>query len=825
MDFLSLDEQNHLKKHLVLVVKSLKDISDEKLQFYLFLEMTKVAGLKGVRYTTKEHIDQQTSKIIDETYHLLEKQEKNFLTNKVYSNDSKLKQIIIYQIDKLLLKLTKEYDGSNKENKLALAKEIVLFLNSLSNEEQKQLMKELGMTSLGADIVNKLNNQMGLELVLTHLKRAGGFTFYIILAPILINFFGKSLPKDHIIDHKWVIDSTNILTLIGLNNIVWSMQHIDLQKRLLPIIMMQMSLLYLNSDDEHNLDTSTFIREWKNRFQKYVSLKKDQVRIESKQKDVRDDIKKKVELLQQAEVNISNCLNSIKKERDSILSKLKMTDLQTLTISNTFQQYCVELHKKKAKMEEIKSAQSTPPDTGSILKIVGQSFSKLYRDFNLIEEEKKLDMIYHKMIDEILTAPSTGTFCRKEKLRYNDLTRLLNQLNKQKTLELQNKRDLENKLVSINKEHSKSTQIILENENDNYGLKDILLSQEDFLLIDQEFQEGINNKSERNEDYWKKKQLFINDYENKISSLEQQNKQLLADLKTKESKLNTLEQQSENLENKIKELTAYKLKAGELEQKNKDLLSENKKLIEENEKQTKRLLKEQNSNWEYKYQELKEAAEQQINKQIQQVNQKWQMKLEQLEVKNREIVEALQQENMRFQKDTINSKNTITYLEQQLEEIEKNQKMFLDQRLSLDIQIKELEECLNQTKEENNELKVQTKNIITNHEYQLKHLDEKWEMKQAELVDKYEETFRKLVVQLREKETEIRTLQEELKSLKEENQHWNQLLELTEQFEKKMEEKNIELYSRKQAVNKLDEIDFDESPFEVDIKKESNNPL
>jgi hypothetical protein len=859
MDLLLADEQNHLQKHLLNVVKSLKDISDGKLQFNLFLEMTKVAGIKGVRYGNEEQIEQQASKIIDETYKFLEKREKDFINGKANNDLTKLQNILVYQIDKLLPKLPKMYVDFNKEDKQDFAMKLVHYCNALSVEQQERLKTEWAVESINSDIIEMIINHYGLETVLTILKRAGGFAFYIQFAPVLFTNLGLNLPMDRKVNGKGMIDSSNTSALIEINSFIWSMQHNDLQKSLLPIVIMLMVCLYLSTDQEQNLDCSMFINEWKVRFYKYVSLKKGQREIESRQNDVRDNINAKIEILQQVETNISKCVKTIENERESILSNLKTTELHALEISRKFQQYVQEFYLRKAKIEEIKTNVFAQTDEGNILKKLGLSFAKIYREYNVNEEEKKLDSLYHLMIDEVINSSATYSFCMEERKRVTFLTRLLKQLNEQKGTEEQNKKDLENNLNSISQEVSTISQSILDYEKENYGLNHLTLLSEDFLEMEQGVQEEITKQSKQNDIYWKKKQLFIHNYENQISRLEQQYKQSLTDLETEQTKLNLLEQQSKRMEKEIEELTTYKVIVEELEQKNQDLINQSKKIIEENVSQTKRLLQEKNSDWVNRYNELKEAAEIQ-NKQLHNQIQEWSAKYQKLESDFLERHQSFQRERSQYHREIDQLKDSVTTLRQQLKDHKANDSIVEKQTIKLMNELDSVKDILEKTtKEKNqlinlyqskideqkmlytqqiNELKVESQSKLQQltaanqqkQENEMKKLKQNWQKKQEVLVQNYEGKLAEknsLIDQLQwqRQQTEEKSYHL-MKSVEETNQ--KQLEELQSENEKLRKEKiqveeewAKELYEVKAQF----EAQLDELTKELDGKKKSNDPL
>lgn len=804
MDLLSVDERNHLQKHLLHVENSTKDISDEILQYYLFLEMTKVVGLKGVRYTTEKQIEQQSSIIIDETYKLLVKQEKEkeFINGKSDDRHSKLQQILIYQIDKLLLKLPKVYINFSKEEKLSFVRKLVNFCNVLSEEKQGRLKNQWAVTSIDEELVDTLINTKGLIYVLTILKKAGGFSSYIQLAPEIISFLGPIVPPNPIVSQKWPIHPSNILDLIELNPLLWTMQQNDLQKRLLPIIIMLMCLLYVRGNEEYDFDSSGFIKEWMLRYQKYISLKKNLNEIEYRQTNARNDIEAKNETLKQIETNISNCLKAIEREKETILSELKATDLHNLSINRTFQQYVHELHAMKDKILEMKLAKSAGPDAGSLLKRVGHSITKLYREYNLIEEEKKLDSLYKKMVNEIINVSDSGSLFEKERQSVLVLTRLLNQLNEQKTEEEQNKRRLESKLDSIFKEHTTLSQTILNYEKDNYGLEHLTLFTEDFSKINQDL-EVLDKPVEQKNSHWKNKQLFINNYENRITSFEKQYKQALSELETKQLKINLLEQQVKMLEKEMVQLTFYKDKAGALEQKNQDILNQNKKIIEDNTKQTQRFLQENNSSWENKYRDLKNSAETQ-NKQLWIQNQNWQQKYQNLENEFRERHQSYLKEENDFQTKINHLEELVSKLHQQIEKNGINDSIVEVQKSELIKQKNSYNEMIN-------------------------NLNLNWQKKQDELVQNYDGILAKksvLINQLRSDRQETEEMLQHHIKVEETNQKLlEQLKDENEKLRKEKTEVEEEWIKKFHEAKAEFEKQLNELTKELEGKKKSKDPL
>ncbi len=786
-DFLSVDEQDHLHKHLSNEVKKLEDISDDKLRFYLFLEITKVLGIKGVRYTSENRLESQASKIVDETYKLLEQQEPNFSNIRMSVYQSKLQQILVFQIEKLITNLCKGYLHFEKEEKHEFTTRLYGYICDLSIENQEQIKSEWQVTKMDLDTLTMVMGRGSLDTVLDTLRRVEGFSFYIYIGAILSIFQNQRPLKDT--SAYGLIEPSSLSNLIGLGDLLRGMPDQQFQLRLLPFMMIQMCLLYLSSEKEYPIHSKPFIQEWKIRFHRYVKLKEEQTECVKRQEEVKEEISKKTEILNQLETNLSRCKKSLEMEKSSILSALKSGDLHSLSISPSFHGHLQTYLTRQEKISSIKKAQSHTQDEGSILKKVSQSFVNLYREYNLVEEEKQLDTILIHMVDDVIA--STSPFCQKEREKFLALTKLLKQLTSQKEAEEANKVELENKRTSINQGLYAIHQTISKYEQENYGLKDILLVSEDFSQFQQKQVEETRTEEEEKERYSQKKLLFIYPFETKIKELEQQNKESLSELNEKENEMQTLIQQTKRLEMQIEELSIHKERAERLKAEKADLIEQKQQIIEENEKERKRLLQEQESNNEYKYNELKEAAEKQIQS-LQELTQEWKGKYETLELEERTKQQALENDMKRLLRENTNLTDSLAVVRQQFQDLNRNYQSKLNTQENQTIQ--QLEEF---KKESEKKLDQLTNFYNDQQEKAVEKLDQSWRIKYEEIENKYKNL-------LTEKTNLIDQLLKEKLTFEQESQTLNNRLidshknEIEAMKEEKVQlhEKNLEMQER-----------------------------
>lgn len=779
-DFLSVDEQDHLHKHLFNEMEKLQDISDDKLRFYLFLEMTKVLGIKGVKYTTEDQLESQAVKIVDETYKLLEQQETNFSNNRMASHQSKLQQILVFQIDKLFTNLCKDYLHLDKEVKQDLTTRLYEYIDNLSIEKQEQIMSEWQVTKMDVDTLILIIGRNSLDTVLDTLRSVEGFSFYVKFGSTLTTFQHQRPSKDKPI--YGLIDPSNLSNLIGLGDILRGMPDQQFQQRLLPFMMIQMCLLYLSSEKEHPIHSKSFIHEWKIRYQHYVKLKAEQLACVTRQEDVQNEIHKKTEILSQLETNLSRCKKTLEMEKTSILSALKSVDLHTLSIGPSFDEHLQTYLTRKDKIASIRKAQSHTQDEGSLLKKVSQSFVNLYREYNVVEEEKQLDTILNQMVDDVIT--STSPFCQKERERFLALSRLLKQLTDQKEAEEANKVQLENKLTSINQELYVIHQTITKYEQENYGLKDISLTSDDFSQIQQTKEVETSSEEEEKERYLEKKLLFIHPFETKIKELEQQNEESRSQLNEKEIEMQILIQQVKRLEVQIEELSIYKERAERLEEEKQVLIEQKQQVIDENEKERKRLLQEQKSTNENKYSELKEAAEKQIQS-LQELTQEWKGKYETLELEERAKHQALEKEMKVLLRENTSLTDSLTVIRQQFQDLNKNYQSKLHTQENQNSQ--QLEEF---KKESERKLDQLTHFYKEQQEKAMENLDQGWRIKHEEFENKYRNL-------LAEKTNLIDQLQKEKRTFEQESQTFNKGLINTHKTEiEAMKKEKIQLHGK-----------------------------
>lgn len=139
-DILSSKESNHFSKHLEEEAAKLRGRTDEDLRLALFLELTKMAKLKGTRYESQKEIEDKCQEIIDWAFIQYQKKDKDFLLFYKEKQCTKLEAMMNWQIKQIF-----------KEQKTKISeKEIFEYVNNLRidhhvmvNHQNTSLRKQL----------------------------------------------------------------------------------------------------------------------------------------------------------------------------------------------------------------------------------------------------------------------------------------------------------------------------------------------------------------------------------------------------------------------------------------------------------------------------------------------------------------------------------------------------------------------------------------------------------------------------------------------------------------------------------------------------------
>jgi hypothetical protein len=734
MEFLSIDEQDHLQRHITQVVKELEDSSEKKLRYKLFIEITKILGIKGVNYLSKEDVEHQAAIIIDETYKLTT-QEYNYQKSEDLYETTKLQKIIIFQVDRLLKDLHKIQLDTPREVNPLLAAQLIRYIKKHLQEKQGEIQTLLSLPRIDLEVMEDLLKRKSLEWILNCLKGLEGSSFYFQIAPYLFSILRSIKSQGKVSQQQDILDPSITSYLLGFNQILWNLNHNDLQKRILPIVIMQMTIFYLlNNRQEDEIDYAHFIQESKSRNKHYQQLKDSLIKIEDSKSEIKETIQSKAAQIEQLKTNISKCLNLLDREKSSILSELKITDLNLLDdISRTFNEHKAAYLSTQGNINSIKNAQVNFDDQGSIFKRVGHSVTSLYRGYNLIEEEKKMDLLLKKMVEDIIQ--SNSSFKQKEREKINQLLKLFKQLNEEKMREEKSKFNLESELDSLNKHHMTQLELIKEFERDNYGIEDFPKSPDD--------SETRENEKESNTFLWQEKLAFLHNYEQRLKHLEEQHQNALQEIADYEKNLKTVNAELAKKQEEIIEISPYKIQAEQLASQKDQLIKKHKQLIEEHEYERNRQLQQQQSDWPHKYESLKLATEEQNEKRLSIVNQEWQAKYADLEGTNKKNINKLLSEIQQLSQLNKDSEQSIRLLKQHLEEKGKQLQTLLEQRDDRDNRINQLNKRVHQLELDKEELIKINQTLLDQQVTNAKHetLELEWNRKLADLTNKYETTI------------------------------------------------------------------------------------
>ncbi|MCQ6276369.1 hypothetical protein JMM81_15750 [Bacillus sp. V3B] len=482
-DLFSKEGQDHFTKHLEEEVKKIENKEDQELQVDLFLELTELLKLKGRKYTLQQDIEDQCITIVNEVYDQYQKQDKQFRSF-VESGSSltKLQQMIRFQMSKVFRELDGSFQDFTVEDQMKFASQVNEYIHSLSEEKKIIIQEELDITELTDEMIRKAITTSGTSRVFAIIAEVSGSAFYSTVTSLVTRFaglFGLTFPFGF---YTGVTSTIAVLTnplfifplLIGGGAIIINQQNKSLKKKLLPIILLQLSLPYM-SGGEDAAEFEPFIQEWARRYNQYRSFHVELDRIEKEQKELRDGIHRNDTMIKDYEMQIDEELEKIGVEKQHILSALIVSNLDALDISSSFEAHKKEYQEVVAKIKELRGAKEKQTAAVGFLRKIGSKLTNFTNPLDILEEEKKVEPMLDKMVNDVLLSKSS--FVELEREQIHRMERKVNKLKRDLITEKEEKQMWETGLRNLNEEHDIYMEQIKQLENENYGLADLIMSQ------------------------------------------------------------------------------------------------------------------------------------------------------------------------------------------------------------------------------------------------------------------------------------------------------------------------------------------------------------
>jgi len=475
-DLFSKEEQNHFTKHLEEEVNRLKNIDDSILQLDLFLELTKLLNLQGTKYTLQKEIEDQCTTIVNEVYKQYQKQDKHFrLFSENQPNTTKLQQMVIYQMRKVFTELDASFQDFSIGDQIKFASQVNDYIHSLPEDKQVKIKERLGVDDLTDELVRKAIATSGTSIVFAIIVEVSGFAFYTTATSLMATFaglLGLTLPFGF---YTGLTSTIAVLSnplfiiplLLGGGAVLVNHQNKSLKKKLLPIIVMQITLPFMSKEDEF-ISFNNIIQEWEIRYNQYHNLHSELEEILLKQKDNKNDIIQCERRIKECNKQIAVQIGQIQYEKQQILTTLKCSNMNSLAISSIFNTYKNQYQTIIVKIRDLENSKRSNPVKPGFFKLLQRKIINVGTFLDINDENKKIEGILEKMVTEVLRSTSSFKQTEREKVKQmeNNIAKLTAERNTTET----NKRKLHEVSSNLNQEHRAYTQKIKLFEKENYGV-------------------------------------------------------------------------------------------------------------------------------------------------------------------------------------------------------------------------------------------------------------------------------------------------------------------------------------------------------------------
>ena len=478
-DVFSKEDEDHFTKHLEAEVNKLQHIDDRVIQVDLFLEITKLLKLRGMRYTLEKEIVDQCTIIVRNVYQQYQKQDKQFRAfSEKQANSTMLQQIIQFQMSKVFSELDDSFNDFTIEDQTKFAEQVNDYIHSLPEEKQHKIKEKLGLNDLSDEMVRKTIAASGTSVVFAIIVEVSGFAFYTTATSLVASFaglFGLTLPFGF---YTGLTSTVAVLAnplfiipmLLGGGYLLYSHQNKSLKSKLLPIIIMQIALPYMSKGGE-NVSFYLFIQEWEGRYVNDVEMREELGKIATEQSSMRKQIS-------ESEKRISElCAKTLSEEaalasgKQKIKSALKYADLNQLEVSESFAKRKWLYQNTLEQIAYMDATKKVSDSSTGFFKRIGNSLSNFSSSFDIKEKEKVVDAFVDMMVDDVIHSQSS--FKESERQAVLSSRAKIQELMTAKADEEEKKSVLQDGLSQLNSENSRFTQKIKKLEKENYGLADL----------------------------------------------------------------------------------------------------------------------------------------------------------------------------------------------------------------------------------------------------------------------------------------------------------------------------------------------------------------
>ncbi|WP_226086026.1 hypothetical protein [Mesobacillus sp. S13] len=478
-DVFSKDNGDHFTKHLEAEVKKLENIDDRVIQVELFLEITSLLKLRGMKYTLEKEIVDQCTNVVRDVYQHYKKQDKQFRAfSEKQTNSTMLQQMIQFQMSKVFNELDESFNDFSIEDQTKFAEQVNDYIHSLPEEKQQKIKEKLGLNDLSDEMVRKTIAASGTSVVFAIIVEVSGFAFYTTATTLVASFaglFGLTLPFGF---YTGLTSTVAVLAnplfiipmLLGGGYLLYNHQNKSLKSKLLPIIIMQISLPYMSNGGE-SVSFHPFLQEWEGRYENDVELREELEKIAREQDFVRKQISDCEKQIKDLNARVMSEEGVLESEKQRIKSALKFADLRQLKVSEPFSKRRQLYLKTLEDISYIMRSKKISNSSTGFFQRIGNSLSNFSSSLDIKGKEKIADSYLDLMVEDVLDSQSS--FKENERNAVLSSRRILQELLRKKADEDMQKAELQEELSRLNSENSRFSKKIKTLEKENYGLADL----------------------------------------------------------------------------------------------------------------------------------------------------------------------------------------------------------------------------------------------------------------------------------------------------------------------------------------------------------------
>ncbi|MGG3988185.1 hypothetical protein [Bacillus smithii] len=468
-DWLSRDHQDHFFKYIETETKNCAPLSEDELRLSIFLQLLKVLKIKGGRFHTVFEITKGFDQVIEETFQLLSKKNRDFSAfAKQHHLESQLGMIVSWQFSQLL----KDFHRRLNEDSTEWYQTIADTLNSLPINERQQLKSIMMIDQFDSEQIRRWIENEGIVQLVNALTSVSGYSYFgefLQRFRELRSFSNTAFSQLTTDPLLFFLLSPDFLysLLFGPKLVPFRYQHLLFSNELVPFVLLEIMLHGLEAPYSQLADVQNTADVWSKRYRNYISLllQLEKNRSEQEQyKKERNDLESE-----------RSTILTMKKESETYLSIAK-EKLKNQLIADENRPYfgdtTVEYYRIKEKMENIdKKLEQKKAGAKGVVKSVA---SFLQSSFYLTEKaqwEKKLNKIFDEMTELTISKYPDYDPVLTQEIEHSALKR--DECEKQLTEAEKKLTEVEQRISQLKKEERELLARKEEAEKETYGLKQL----------------------------------------------------------------------------------------------------------------------------------------------------------------------------------------------------------------------------------------------------------------------------------------------------------------------------------------------------------------